>query len=136
MLGAAVWAVALAGCAHPKPPEDKPTMSPGNGAIAGKLVGSEGAAFDLSLAGEGGAEALKIELTSPSTGVVAATYPHEKSGDFIFSDVKPGTYELAVYRVVPGTRTIAGSQPVTVDPNQITPATVTLQVTPFDAPSH
>ena len=111
-------------------------MSPGNGAIAGKLVGADGGTFDLSLAGEGGSQSVKIELTSPSTGVVAATHPHEKSGEFVFSDVKPGTYELAVYRVVPGTRTIAGSQPVTVDPNQITPATVTLQVTPFDAPPH
>lgn len=122
-----------AGCAHSKPPE--PKMQPGTGAISGKLVGTNQDPFDLKLAGDGGARDLRIDLVSPSSGVVAAAYPQPDNPVFVFSNVKPGSYELSVYRNIPGKRTIAGSQAVTVDADQIAPVTLTLQVTESDASS-
>jgi hypothetical protein len=104
-------------------------MSPGEGAILGKLMNGDGGSFDLSLAGGSGSAPLQIQLMSPDRAVVATTSPFPGKPQFIFSHVKPGTYELAVYRSIPGVRTIAGSEPVTVDAGQVAPATLTLQVT-------
>jgi len=103
-------------------------MQQGNGAIKGKLVDSMGETFDLALAGEGGAKALKIQLISSTSGVVATTTPTLRKSEFVFNNVSPGRYELTVYDMVPDKRTVAGSQTVTVDPDQTTSATITLQV--------
>lgn len=105
-------------------------MSAGEGGISGKLVDADQQPFDLTLAGEGGAKELRIELVSPTGGAVAATHPRRDKPEFAFSHIMPGTYELSVYRMVQGKRSIAGSKPVTVDPGQVTPATLQLQVTP------
>jgi hypothetical protein len=107
-------------------------MSAGEGAILGKLVNPDGGSFDLSLVGEPGPSALRIQLMSPDRAVVATAGPTGGKPGFIFSHVKPGTYELSIYRTVPGVRTIAGSEPVTVDAGQVTPVTLTLQVTEGD----
>lgn len=122
----------LAGCASHKPSEaDKPpTFSATDGAISGKLVNGDGDPFDLGLSRDpSGPEKLRIELISPDSAVVASATPVDGKPQFKFSHVKPGTYELSVYRSVPGQRNIAGSEPVTVDAGQITPVKVTLQVT-------
>lgn len=120
----------LAGCATHKPDHDPtPVMSVGEGAITGKLESAGGDRFDLSLAGP---EPLQIQLMNPNHGVVDTTTPWQGKPRFIFDHVKPGTYELSVYRAVPGQRTIAGSEPVTVNAGQLTPATLTLQVTSED----
>lgn len=124
-----VTALAAAGGCGAKAPNVKPEFSTGEGAIAGQLVGTDKDAFDVSLAGDKGAEGLKIELLSPSTGVAQVTYPHKKDARFAFSHVKPGRYEISVYAVVTGKRSIAGSQPVVVDAGQVAPVTVTLTVT-------
>lgn len=118
----------LCGCTHQKTAE--PAMQKGNGAIKGRLVNNQGEPFDLSLAGDSGAKALKIELISSLSGVIASTTPIAQSkSEFVFDNVPPGRYELSVYTVVPDKRTIAGSQTVTVDPDQTASATVVLQVT-------
>jgi hypothetical protein len=117
------------GCAHDGA-ADKPAMNAGEGGIAGKLVDAEQRPFDLMQAGEGGAKELRIELVSPTGGAVDATHPRKSTPDFVFNHVTPGTYELSVYRMVQGKRSIAGSKPVTVDPGQITSVTLQLQVTP------
>ena len=104
-------------------------MSEGEGAIAGKLESAAGDRFDLSLAGP---EPLQIQLMNPNHGVVDTTAPLQGKPRFIFDHVKPGSYELAVYRTLRGQRSIAGSEPITVDSGQITPATLTLQVTEDD----
>lgn len=118
----------ICGCAHDK--GAPPTMQKGNGAIKGKLVNNQSEPFDLSLAGDSGAKALKIELISSISGVIASTTPIAKSkSEFVFDNVPPGRYELSVYTVVPDKRTIAGSQTVTVDPDQPASATLVLQVT-------
>ena len=104
-------------------------MSEGEGAITGKLESTGGDRFDLSLAGP---EPLQIQLMNPNHGVVDTTTPLQGKPRFIFDHVKPGTYELAVYRAIPGQRSIAGSEPVTVNTGQIMPATLTLQVTDDD----
>lgn len=118
----------LCGCTQQKSTE--PTMQKGNGAIKGRLVNNQGDPFDLSLAGDSGSKALKIELISSLSGVVATTTPLTRSkSEFVFDNLPPGRYELSVYTVVPDKRTIAGSQTVTVDPNQTASATLTLQVT-------
>ena len=117
---------APAGCTHDAP--QKPTMQQGNGAIKGKLLNVAGEPFDLSLAGDGGAKALRIELISSTAGVVAATTPGPRKPEFVFSNIAPGRYELSVYDVVPDKGTVAGSQTVTVNPDQTVAAMVTLQV--------
>lgn len=128
--------IALTGCSHAAPAE--PKTGPESGAISGKLVGADQAPFDLSLAGPGAGSDLRIDLISPSSGVVASAYPTARHSElawhseFVFSNIKPGSYELSVYRNIPGKRTIAGSQPVTVDPGQVTPVTLVLQVTPAE----
>jgi hypothetical protein len=121
-----------AGCAAHKPAEEpKPVMSAGEGAIAGTLLNADGDPFDLSLAGDGGAPPLEIKLINPDRAVVATASPRssKKAGStFLFNHVKPGAYELSVYRTVLGKRTIAGSEPVTVDAGQATPVKLTMQV--------
>jgi hypothetical protein len=109
--------------------ERKPEFGVGEGAIAGKLVGGDSTPFDVSLAG--GARALRIELLSTGDGIAAATFPKEKPPEFVFSHVKPGRYEMTVYAIVPGKRTIAGSTPVVVNSQQVTPVTLTLVETPI-----
>lgn len=119
-----------AGCAPKKPPEDpKPQMSAGEGAVAGKLVTSSGDAFDPAMAGKEKGK-LEIELVSPASGVVATVSPIPGKAEFIFDHVKPGTYELSVFRAVPGKMTIAGSEPVTVNAGEVASAAVRVQVTP------
>jgi hypothetical protein len=117
----------LCGCTHQK--SAQPTMQKGNGAIKGRLLNNQAEPFDLSLAGDTGAKALKIELISSLSGVFATTTPGPNKSEFVFDNVPPGRYELSVYTVVPDKRTIAGSQTVTVDPDQTASATLTLQVT-------
>ena len=110
-----------------------PAFATGEGAITGQLVDSEKEPFDLALAGDEGAKALKIELRSVS-GVSKSTYPQKKEKSrFSFSHVPPGSYEISVYSVVAGKHTIAGSTPVTVDPGKVTPITITLTVTPVQS---
>jgi hypothetical protein len=122
----------LIGCSSGgRPPEQKPEFNPGEGAIAGKLVDSNDDPFDVSLAGEEGVKALEIELLSPSRGIAAATFPRKEKSTFVLSHVKPGRYELSVYTVVTGKRTIAGSSQVTVDREKVTSATLRLTVTPL-----
>ena len=116
------------GSSHPAPP--KPEFDAGEGAISGKLVDSNQDPFDVSQAGDGGAKAIEIELLSPVRGIAAATFPDKEKSTFVFSHIKPGRYELSVYSVVQGKRTIAGSAQVTVDPQQVTEATLPLTVTP------
>ncbi|HEY2588740.1 MAG TPA: hypothetical protein VGI81_23560 [Tepidisphaeraceae bacterium] len=106
-------------------------MSAGEGAIAGTLMDADGDPFDLSLAGDNGAPPLEIKLINPDRAVVATTSPRstkKAKSTFLFNHVKPGTYEMSVYRIVLGKRTIAGSEPVTVDAGQVTPAKLTVQV--------
>lgn len=120
------------GCASHKPsPEDQPpAVSATDGGISGKLVNAEGDAFDTSLAKDpGGAGSLRIDLISPDRAVVSSATPVNGKPQFRFEHVRPGKYELSVYREVRGQRTIAGSEPVTVDAGQVTPVTITLQVT-------
>ena len=119
----------LIGCASKKLPEPKPVMSLGEGAISGKLVTAAGDAFDLAAAKDAGKGSLEIQLISPDHAVVATTSPWVGKPQFLFNHVKPGAYELSIYRSILGKRTIAGSEPVTVDAGQVTPVTVTLQVT-------
>jgi hypothetical protein len=120
----------IGGCATHTPDKDPtPVMNADEGAITGKLESAGGDRFDLSLAG---IDPLQIQLLNPDHGVVATTAPLQGKPRFIFDHVKPGTYELSVYGAVRGQRTIAGSEPVTVDAGQITPATLTLQVTSED----
>jgi hypothetical protein len=107
-----------------------PQFTPGEGAVTGQLLNSEKAPFNLTLAGDDGAKALRIELHSAS-GTTAVTYPRKEKSRFTFNHVPPGQYELSVYTAVPGKRTIAGSTPVTVDPGKVTPVNVTLTVTPI-----
>jgi hypothetical protein len=121
----------LIGCGSNHPPAPKPEFDPGEGAISGKLVDSDDEPFDVSLAGDSGAKGIEIELLSPSRGIAAATFPDKEKATFILSHIKPGRYELSVYSVVTGKRTIAGSAQVTVNPEQVTPATLPLAVTPL-----
>ncbi len=118
----------LSGC-HAAHDVLHPQFAPGEGAITGQLVVGDKDAFDLSQAGDEGAKAMKIELHSVS-GVSRTTYPEKSKSRFSFEHVPPGSYEISVYTVVPGKRTIAGSTPVTVDPGKVTPVYVTLTVTP------
>ena len=121
----------FAGCAHKPPVDLVPHFSPGEGAISGEIIGTDHDAFDLDLAG--GAKALKIELLSPSQGVAATTYPLDKKGHFVFNHVPPGRYELTVFVVVTGKRSIAGNLPVSVDSDKIAPVTLMLTVAPTDS---
>ena len=121
----------LAGC-HAAHDPLHPDFSPGEGAITGQLVNSEKDPFDLSLAGDDGAKALKVELHSVA-GFSKTTIPQKSKSRFSFEHVPPGSYEISVYTVVPGKRTIAGSTPITVDPGKITPITITLTVTPVQS---
>jgi hypothetical protein len=118
----------LTGC-HAAHDVMHPAFAPGEGAITGQLVDGEKDPFKLSLAGDDGAKAMKIELHSVS-GVSRTTYPEKDKSRFSFEHVPPGSYEISVYTVVPGKRTIAGSTPVTVDPGKITPVYITMTVTP------
>jgi hypothetical protein len=120
------------GCASRRGDTQKPTMGQGEGAIAGQLVDANGDPFDLTQGGEGGAKSLRIDLTSPASGIVAAAYPQKKESRFVFSNIKPGAYEISVYWVVPGQRTIAGSLPVSVNADQVTPVKLPLTVSPLD----
>jgi hypothetical protein len=104
-------------------------MGSGEGAISGKLVTGDGDAFNPALASASGTAALEIQLISPDRAVVATAATWMGKPQFVLDHVKPGSYELSVYRSVLGKRTIAGSEPVTVDAGQITPVTITLQVT-------
>ena len=119
--------VFLGGCAT----HQSPTMQAGNGAISGKLIGSDKDPFNLSLAGEQ-PRVLAITLSSPAQGQIALTHPRNGKPEFVFENVMPGEYELNVYTLVPGKRSIAGSQPVTVNADQVTPVTITLQVTSLE----
>ena len=124
-----IWTL-LAGCGSSNRTNDlTPRFDAGEGAIAGKLVGADAAPFDVSLAG--GVRALRIELLSTGDGIAAATFPKEKPPEFVFSHIKPGRYEISVYAIVPGKRTIAGSTPVVVNAQQVTPVTLTLIETPI-----
>lgn len=118
----------LTGC-HSSHDPSHPEFTQTEGAVAGQLLNSDKEPFDLTLAGDDGAKAIKIELHSPSTGLAAITYPQKEKSRFSFSHVPPGRYEISVYTVVLGKRTIAGSTPVTIDPAKITPANITLTVT-------
>lgn len=129
---AAFTLLALIGCSH----ASAPRTGPETGAISGKLVGTEQAPFDLSLAGPDAGHNLRIDLVDQSSGVVASTNPTTGRPEFIFSNVKPGSYELTVYANVPGKRSIAGSQPVTVNPGEVTTITLVLQVTPAEGTGH
>jgi hypothetical protein len=122
--------LALAAGCHAGHDPATPEFSPGEGAITGQLINSDKDPFNLSLAGDDGAKALKIELLSPSTGVAAVTYPQKEKSRFTFSHISPGRYEISVFAVVTGKRTIAGSAPITVDPGKIAPAIVKLTVSP------
>lgn len=127
------------GCAShkPAPVEQPPAFSDTEGAISGKLVNGDGNPFDMALGRDStDRKSLRIDLISPDHAVVSsATTSASGQPQFKFEHVKPGTYELSVYRVVPGERTIAGSEPVTVDASQITPVTLTLQVTEAGDPT-
>jgi len=125
-------AAGLSGCnLDARADRDKPKMGPGEGAISGSLLAEDKQSFDLSLARDGqGNGNLRIELISPAEGLSAVTFPQERRARFTFNNVKPGSYELSVYCVIPGKRTIAGSLPVTVNAAQATPVKVTLHVTP------
>jgi hypothetical protein len=125
----------LVGCSSNHPPEPKPEFDSGEGAISGKLVDSYNDRFDVSQAGDAGAKGLQIELMSPSRGIAAATFPDKDKSTFVFSHIKPGRYELEVYSVVTGKRTIAGSLQITVNPEQVTPASLPLTVTPIKTDS-
>jgi hypothetical protein len=125
----------LVGCSANHPPDPKPEFDPGEGAISGKLVDSYSDPFDVSQAGDAGAKALQIELMSPSRGIAAATFPDKDKSTFVFSHIKPGRYELEVYSIVAGKRTIAGSLQVTVNPEQVTQASLPLTVTPLKSDS-
>lgn len=103
-------------------------MQRGNGAIKGALVNATNEPFDLALAGDRGGKALTIELISSGKGVVARTTAEKQKPEFVFNNVPPGSYELSIYTVVPGKRTIAGSQTVTVDPDQTVSTTLVLQI--------
>ena len=116
----------LVGC-HAKPDPLHPEFHAGEGAITGQLVDREKEPFDLKLAGDDWAKALKIELRSVS-GVSKSTYPVKEKSRFSFAHVPPGSYEISVYTVVPGKRIIAGSSPVTVDPDKIVPVMITVSV--------
>ena len=118
------------GCASHRNEVQKPAMGPGEGAIEGQVVDAVGDPFDLTQAGEGGTKSLRIDLISPASGIVAAAYPKEKESRFVFSHIKPGGYEIAVYWIVPGKRTIAGSLPVSVNADQVTPVKLPLTVAP------
>lgn len=126
----AVFAVAailisVSGCGGRADPT--PKFAPGEGAISGTLVTTDGRAYELSPS-----DTMEIELLSPASGVAATARPFGKESRFVFSHVPPGRYELSVYQVVIGKRTIAGSLPVVVNPAQVTPAQVTLTVTPVN----
>lgn len=124
---------AFCGCSANRNNAAKPTMGPGEGAISGQLVGPYQDPFDLKQAGDDAPASLRIDLVSPATGISAAAYPRADDR-FVFSDVKPGQYELHVYWVVPGKRTIAGSLPVTVNPDEVTPVKMPLTVTSQENP--
>ena len=127
LLSISLGSALVSGCQSAAHPADKPTMSAGEGGIAGKLVGTDQEPFDLSQAGDRKGKDLKIELISPASGVAAVVYPSDSDAKFAISHLHPGTYELQVYTLVPGKRTIAGSLPVTVNPGQITSVTLPLQ---------
>ena len=115
---------ALIGCAS-----HAPQFSSNEGAITGQLLNSDKDPFDLSLAGDEGGKSLKIELHN-TTGMTAVTFPRKDKSRFTFNHLPPGQYELSVYAVVPGKRSIAGSTPATVDVGRVTPVNITLAVTP------
>ncbi|HEY8748170.1 MAG TPA: hypothetical protein VIM11_09365 [Tepidisphaeraceae bacterium] len=120
-----------AGChSSGEPTARTPEFSLGEGAISGQLLNADKDPFDVSLGGDDGAKAIKIELLSPSAGVAAVTYPQKDKAKFTFSHVPPGRYEISVFAVVASKRTIAGSTQITVDPGKVTPANVKLAVTP------
>ena len=118
----------VTGCPPRTPSDEKPVMQAGTGAIEGKLVAADEAPFDLALAADDSSGPLRVELLSPARGVVATANTHRNKPEFSFSNVRPGTYELVVYRAIAGKRTIAGSQTVTVNPGETAPATLMLQV--------
>jgi len=131
ILATVTFAALFIGCASHRNDVQKPTMGAGDGAIDGQLVDAVGDPFDLTQAGEGGTKSLRIDLRSPENGNVAAAYPKTKESRFVFSNIKPGAYEISVYWVVPGKRTIAGSLPVSVNADQVTPVKLPLTVTPL-----
>jgi hypothetical protein len=121
----------VAGCHSSHDSESRiPDFGAGEGAISGQLLNADKEAFDLALAGDDGAKGVKIELLSPSAGVASVTFPQKEKSRFVFSHVTPGRYEISVYVIVTGKRTIAGSTPVVVDSGKVTPANVTLAVAP------
>jgi hypothetical protein len=126
----AFLACTQSGCGSGHQPEDKPKFDTGEGAISGKLTDPLDNPFDLSQAGEGGAKTLQIELFSPARGAETTT-PRKDKPTFVFSHVKPGRYEISIYAVVTGKRTIAGSTQATVNPGQVTPVSLPLTVTPI-----
>ena len=129
IFGASVLAMfTLIGCSSGKPPEAKPQFNPGEGAISGKILDAYNDPFDVSLAGDGGAKAIQVELFN-ATGASETTHPQDEKATFIFNHLKPGRYELSVYTVVRGKRTLAGNAQATVDPGQITAVSLPLTVT-------
>ena len=114
----------VVGCAHER---TTPTMSAGTGGIAGQLLDSNERPFDVDQAGTGGT-ALRIDLLGGG-GVVATTRPLKNRPVFLFDNVPPGQYELSAYANVPGERTIAANQPVTVNAGEITKVKLQLEVT-------
>jgi len=115
----------VVGCSHERA---TPTMSPGTGAISGQLQDTNERPFDLDQAGPGGS-ALRIDLISGGGGVIATTRPLKDQPAFVFNNVPPGQYELSAYANVPGERTIAANQPVTVDAGEIANVKLQLEVT-------
>ena len=115
------------GCAHSAPEAPPPTFSATSGAIAGTLTNSSGEA--LSSADKTALAGVQIRLVSADAGLVATAEPGSGKTDFAFSDVRPGRYEISVYNTPNSKSTVAGSHPVTVDPNQITRVSITVQIT-------
>ena len=122
----------LSGCPPTGSTQYQPQFNPDEGAIDGDIIGADHQPFNLELAG--GRKEIKIELLSPARGIVS-TYPLDNKAHFLFNHVPPGRYELTVFIVVTGKRTIAGNLSAVVDPAKVTPAKLMLTVTPIDAPN-
>ena len=121
------------GCAHHQAAGNTAKMAPGTGAITGEFIGPDGEPFDASLLDDGASRLLTVKLHD-NAGAITETEAHaDQQPAFVFNNVSPGAYELSVYKVVRGKRTIAGSAPVSIDAGQVSPVRLTLQVTPEGA---
>ena len=117
----------LTSCTHH--PRTVPVLHNGNGAISGRLFDTDDRPFDWQAVGLSGPGALRIELLSTSRGVIATAHPLRDQPTFLFDDVPPGRYELAAYGAVPGEKTIAGNQFVSVNAGEIARVKLPVQVT-------